>query len=203
MFTGVPLILIGAVEPGPALAGFSHPAVISMAALFVVAAGMRDTVATQAAAPTQLGRPESVVTAQFRLIAPVARLFAFIKNTPVVAMCVPLVRSWTQRNRASSSKLLMPLRYASILGGKLTPVGSASNVTVTALYVESLRAEGLRALISGLRFWGSAFGGLPAVSIGIPYRSFDFPKGGAPPTLIPAVLCALICPLAVPFRPGP
>ena len=184
-FTGVLLMLIGAVEPGPVLAGFSHPAVMSIAALFVAAAGMRATGANQTAAPIQPGRPKSVVAAQSRLMAPVALLSAFINNTPVVKMCVPLVRSWAQRIGVSPSRLLMPPSSASILGGQLTLVGNASNLIVKGLHVESLRAEGQ-----------------PAALIGIAYRSFDFPKVGAPLTLIPAVHCPLICPLAVPFRPG-
>lgn len=164
VFTGVPPIPIGAVEPG---------------------------------------RPKSVAAARFRLMAPVALLSAFINNTPVVTLCVPLVRNCWQRIGVSPSKLLMPLSYASIPGGLLTLIGSASNLTVMALHVESVRAKGLPAPNFGLRFWGSLFVGPPAGLIGTPYRRFGFPNVGGPQTLILAVLCALICPLAVPFRPGP
>ena len=125
----------------------------------------------------------------------VALLSAFINNPPVVAICVPPVCSRAQRVGVSPSKLLMPLGYASILGGQLALVGSASNLIVTGLGVETLRAEGLPAFSSGLQFRGS-----PAACIGIAYRSFDFPKAGAPLTLIPAVLRALICPAAISFR---
>ena len=144
-----------------------------------------------------------VAAAQVRLMALVALLSAFINNTPVVAMCVPLVRSWAQCTGVSPSNLLMPLGYASILGGQLTLAASASNLIVMGLYVESRRADGLPAPSSGLRFWGSAFVGLSAALIGIAHRSFDFHKVGAPQTLVPSVRCAPIWPLAVPFRPGP
>ena len=182
MFPGMLLlILIGAVEP--ALAGFAHPAVISIAALFVFTAGIRETGATQAAAPIQLGRPRSIAAAQFRLMAPVTLLSAFINNTPVVAMYLPLARSWAERIGVSPSKLLLPLSYRSMLGGQLTLIGGASNLIVTGLYVEYLREAGLPALSYGMRFWGPAFVRLPAL-VGIAYLVVVAPK------LLPARLSA-------------
>ncbi|MCY4595221.1 MAG: SLC13 family permease [Bryobacterales bacterium] len=221
------LILIGAVEP--ALAGFAHPAVISIAALFVFAAGMRETGVTQAAAPTQLGRRGSIVAAQFRLMAPGALLSAFINNTPVVAMCLPLVRGWAERIGVSPSKLLMPLSYASMLGGQFTLIGGASNLIVMGLYIEYLREAGLPALMFpvamatarelGVHPGPFEFSLILACGLSLlsplayqtnlmvsglgGYRFLAFPKVGAPLTLILAVLCALICPLAFPFRSGP
>ena len=140
------LILIGAVESGPALAGSAHPSVVSGAALLVVAEGMRKTGATQAAA-TLVGRQRSVIAAQFRLMAPVALLSAFINTTPVVSAYLALVRSSAQRIGVSPSKLLMPLGFASLLGGQLTLIGSAFNLIVRSMDVECLRAENLPALI--------------------------------------------------------
>ena len=163
------LVLLGAVDPAAALSGFAHPAVISIAALFVVAAGLRETGATVAAAPLLLGRPKTVASAQFRLMAPVAVLSAFINNTPVVAMYLPLVRVWANRIRVSSSKLLIPLSFASILGGQLTLIGSASNLIVMGLYLEYLEVSGLAAPHHLLNFWGPALLGLPAALVGIAY----------------------------------
>ncbi len=170
MFAGLTLlILAGTVEPSAALSGFSHPAPISIAALFVVAAGLRETGATVAAAPFLLGRPKSLASAQLRLMAPVAVLSAFINNTPVVAMYLPLVRDWADRIRVSSSQLLIPLSFSSLLGGQLTVIGSASNLIVMGLYIEHLSASGLAVPGQVLRFWGPAVLGLPAAAVGIAY----------------------------------
>lgn len=162
-------ILVGAVEAEAALAGFAHPAAVSIAALFVVAAGLRETGATAAAAPAVLGRPASVPAAQLRLMAPVAVLSAFINNTPVVAMYLPLVRDWAKRIRVSPSKLLMPLSFASILGGQLTLIGSASNLIVMGLYLDHLAGAALGPPHASLRFWGPALLGAPAACAGIAY----------------------------------
>lgn len=170
------LVVLGAVEPTAALAGFAHPAVIAIAALFVVAAALRETGATRAVAPALLGHPSSVSAAQFRLMAPVALLSAFINNTPVVAMYLPLVRDWARRIRVSPSKLLMPLSFASILGGQLTLIGSASNLIVMGLYLEYLRTAGLAPPSATLRFWGPALLGLPAACCGIAYLLAVAPK---------------------------
>lgn len=163
------LILTGTVETSAALEGFAHPAVIAIAALFVVAAGLRETGATTAVAPFLLGRPNSLASAQFRLMAPVALLSAFINNTPVVAMYLPIVRDWAERIRVSPSQLLIPLSFSSILGGQLTLIGSASNLIVMGLYLEYLATSGLAPPLQALKFWGPAFLGLPATVIGISY----------------------------------
>lgn len=177
MLAGLVLqVVLGAVAPTAALAGFAHPAVIAIAALFVVAAALRETGATRAVAPALLGRPASVTAAQFRLMAPVALLSAFINNTPVVAMYLPLVRDWARRIRVSPSKLLMPLSFASILGGQLTLIGSASNLIVMGLYLEYLRAADLAPPSATLRFWGPALLGLPAACCGIAYLLAVAPK---------------------------
>lgn len=163
------LILVGAVEPQAALAGFAHPAVLAIAALFVVAAGLRETGATVAWGSALLGHPKSVGAAQFRLMAPVVLLSAFINNTPVVALYLPLVRDWATRIQISPSKLLIPLSFASILGGQLTLIGSASNLIVMGLYLEHLVSGGLTIPSSTLQFWGPALLGLPAAGVGITY----------------------------------
>ncbi|MCY4188380.1 MAG: SLC13 family permease [Bryobacterales bacterium] len=170
MLTGLlAQILIGAVEPEAALAGFSHSAVVAIGALFVVAAGLFETGTATAAANLLLGRPRSVRGAQLRLILPVTLLSAFINNTPVVAMYLPIVRDWAKRIRVSPSKLLMPLSFSSILGGQLTLVGSASNLIVMGLYVKHLAEIGADTPSPLLQFWGPALLGLPLAGVGLAY----------------------------------
>ena len=75
-----------------------------------------------------LGSPKTLLTAQFRITVPVAVLSAFFNNGPLVAMLVPIVQAWSQRHGHSAAQLLMPLAFASTLGGTLTIIGSAANL---------------------------------------------------------------------------
>ncbi|MGD8317684.1 MAG: SLC13 family permease [Myxococcales bacterium] len=127
------LLLTGVIEPSEALSGFSNPAVITIAALFVVAAGVKETGGLDLAARVVLGRPRSLAGAQLRMMFPVAGLSAFLNNTPVVAMFVPLVTSWARRLDFSVSLMLMPLSYATILGGACTLIGTSTNLVVAGL----------------------------------------------------------------------
>ena len=125
---------------------------LSVATRAGVFAAVRETGATQPAAPTLLGRQRSVSAAQSRLVAPVALLSAFINKTPVVSVYLPLVRRSAQRIGVSPSNPLMALSVASLPGGRLTVIGSASNLIVMGLSVECLRAENVTALIWPLAF---------------------------------------------------
>jgi di/tricarboxylate transporter len=127
------LLLAGIIEPAEAFTGFSNPAVVTIAALFVVAAGVKETGGLDLAARVVLGRPRSLAGGQLRMMFPVAALSAFLNNTPVVAMFVPLVTSWARRCQFSVSLMLLPLSYASILGGTCTLIGTSTNLVVAGL----------------------------------------------------------------------
>ena len=160
-------VVLGAVSLERALAGFAHPAVVMIAALFVVAAGLSETGATQTIATRVLGRPTSIVGAQVRLMGPVAALSAFMNNTPIVAMYLPIVNDWARKIKISPSKLFMPLSFAAILGGRVTLIGSASNLVVMGLYLEVVAAGDAPPISSIKQFWGPAILGLPALVAGV------------------------------------
>ncbi|NOQ85119.1 MAG: SLC13 family permease [Myxococcales bacterium] len=130
------LLLTGIIEPSEAFIGFSNPAVVTIAALFVVAAGVRETGGLDLAARVVLGRPRSLAGGQLRMMFPVSALSAFLNNTPVVAMFVPLITGWARRNHFSVSLMLLPLSYASILGGTCTLIGTSTNLVVAGLAKE-------------------------------------------------------------------
>jgi len=124
------LVFAGAIEPAQALSGFSNPGLITVGLLFVVVAGLVDTGAVHALGVRLLGRPKSVVAAQARLMLPVTAISAFLNNTPVVAMLIPVVEDWSRRCHISVSKLMIPLSYAAILGGTCTIIGTSTNLVV-------------------------------------------------------------------------
>ncbi|MCH7798222.1 MAG: SLC13 family permease [Planctomycetes bacterium] len=159
-----------------AISGFAHPALLMIASLFVVAAGLQETGGMEAVAQKLLGRPRSVAMAQVRLMAPVALMSGFMNNTPIVAMYLPIVNNWARKLRLSPSKLFMPLSFGAILGGKLTLIGSASNIVVMGLYLSYWRVPantswieqlGVREMSETMQFWGIAAIGIPCTVAGL------------------------------------
>jgi di/tricarboxylate transporter len=90
-----------------------------------------------------LGNTRSVVSAQNRIIWPTAVISAFMNNTPVVAIMMPAVGEWARRNGLSISRLLLPLSYASILGGTCTLIGTSSNLIINGWLISELNHPGL------------------------------------------------------------
>ncbi|MDF1563941.1 MAG: SLC13 family permease [Deltaproteobacteria bacterium] len=171
------ILLTGVLPTEEAFAGFSNPGVLTVAALFIVAAGVKETGAIDSIAERLLGRPQSMVMARLRLIAPVAFLSAFTGNTAVVAMGIPVVQGWAKRMGASASRLLMPLSFAATLGGMCTLIGTSTNLVVLGLYQEAVPGVqvgifevgklGIPASIAGLIYMLAVSRWLPAAREGI------------------------------------
>jgi di/tricarboxylate transporter len=124
-----------------AASAFGNEALLTIAALFVVAAGLTDTGALHWVTERLLGRPRSESETQVRLVFPVATMSAFINNTPIVAMFIPVVTDWCRRMGITPSKVFIPLSYATILGGICTLIGTSSNLVVNALMIDARRAD--------------------------------------------------------------
>ena len=168
------LLLLGVSSVEDAFRGVAHPAVLMIGSLFVVAAGLRETGAIQVFAERLLGRPTNVFVAQLRLMAPVAILSAFMNNTPIVAMYLSIVDGWARKIRISPSKLFIPLSFAAILGGRLTLIGSSSNIVAMGLYLQYLDKNsplpaGVNEISSMKQFWGPGAVGLPITIVGIAF----------------------------------
>jgi len=132
------LLITGILGPAEALAGFGNPGVITIATLYVVAAGLKETGAVQWIARLLLGHPKTEKGAQLRMIAPTGILSGFMNNTAVVAMFIPAIQDWAQRLGIPASKLLLPLSYAAILGGTCTLIGTSTNLVVDGMLQSSL-----------------------------------------------------------------
>ena len=129
----VALLAFGVLTPEEALAGFSNEGMITVGVLFVVAAGIRETGGLDAILRVVLGAPKRVGSAQLRMMVPVSALSAFLNNTPLVAIMLPIVTDWARRVNIAPSKLLMPLSFATILGGTCTLIGTSTNLVVSGL----------------------------------------------------------------------
>lgn len=127
------LTLVGIVTVDETLAGFSNSGIATVGILFTIATAIGNSGVLDLMSRYVLRNPASVTSALFRLMVPVAVASAFINNTPIVALMIPVVISWGQKTGVASSKLLMPLSFASILGGTVTLIGTSTNLIVRAL----------------------------------------------------------------------
>lgn len=135
MMTAMALLtVLGILNATEALEGFSNSGVITVAAMFVIAAGIQGSGGVDLIVRKVLGRPKSTARAIGRLALPVLPLSAFINNTPVVATMIPAVARWGKLIQQPASNLMIPLSYLSILGGTLTLIGTSTNLVVNSQY---------------------------------------------------------------------
>jgi di/tricarboxylate transporter len=156
------LLLLNILTPEDALAGLSNEGMVTVGALYVVVAGLRDTGGVAWIVRSLFGRPRSLLGAQARLMTPVIAMSAVLNNTPVVAMLIPAVNDWARQCRFSPSKLMIPLSYAAILGGTCTLIGTSTNLVVHGLM---LRTPGQR----GLEMFEIGLIGVPCALAGLVY----------------------------------
>lgn len=132
------LLFSGVLLPEEALKGFANPGVITIAVLYMVSAGLRESGAVQFMAKFLLGQPSSPRRAQARLFFPTALLSALLSNTAVVAMLIPAVQDWSRQIGMSASRLLLPMSYAAIVGGTMTLIGTSTNLVVDGMLSSQL-----------------------------------------------------------------
>lgn len=165
------LLISNILTPTEALSGFSNEGMVTIGILFVVGAGVLETGAVGLLSDRLFGRPRSAAGAILRMSIPTAGLSAIMNNTPLVAMLIPAVNDWAKRYRMLPSKLLIPLSYASILGGTCTLIGTSTNLVVNGMLIRAADAQaaagGTVTLPRGLSMFEIAWVGLPAALCGI------------------------------------
>ena len=130
------LFVTGVLDAKEAFSGFSSTSVVVIGVLFVVVAGLTYTGVLQWMVKHLLGQPDSYSKAIFRLMLPVAALSSFLSNTTVVALFVNIVKMWSKKLGIAPSKLLIPLSYASGMGGVCTLIGTPPNLIISGLYAD-------------------------------------------------------------------
>ena len=131
------LFVTGVLDVKEAFSGFSSSSVVVIGVLFVVVAGLTYTGVLQWIVKNLLGQPKSYSKAVIRLMLPVAALSSFLSNTTVVALFVSIVKMWSKKLGISPSKLLIPLSYASGMGGVCTLIGTPPNLIISGLYADN------------------------------------------------------------------
>jgi len=130
--------LSGLLTPGEALSGFSSTATLTVAAMLVLSAGLERTGVVDYIGNLLARRIQGSATTMLLLIAlPTAVLSAFMNNTAIVALMIPVTLTLARKTGLSASKLLIPISYLSILAGTCTLIGTSTNILVDSLYRES------------------------------------------------------------------
>lgn len=130
----VTLIASGIVSPEEGISGFSNKATVTVAAMFILSAGLFKT-----GAVNYLGTITSRLFKQNFWVGLISVMFAvaffsaFINNTPVVAIFIPILLGVAKEIKASTSKLLMPMSFASMFGGVCTLIGTSTNILVNSI----------------------------------------------------------------------
>ncbi|CAN5919097.1 SLC13 family permease [soil metagenome] len=133
----VSLVLTGIITAEEGVAGFSNNATVTVAAMFVLSAGLSKTgvVTLIGSRLALLYKRNFLLGITFTMVA-VAFVSAFINNTPVVAIFIPLVIRAAAVSKHSASKMLMPISFASMFGGVCTLIGTSTNILVSGVAVQ-------------------------------------------------------------------
>ncbi|MFZ4666481.1 MAG: SLC13 family permease [Prochlorotrichaceae cyanobacterium] len=134
LITATLLILLGLVTPEEGISGFGNSATITVMAMFILSAGISRTGAVLVARDALIRWGGRGVQRQILVMgAIVGPITAFINNTAVVAVFLPIIEEWCQKNRISPSRLLMPLSHVTVLGGMITVIGTSTNVLASGI----------------------------------------------------------------------
>lgn len=131
------MVIMGTITPNEALSGFSNKGMMTVAILFLVSEGIRQTgginyIARLILPPKKIPIKNAIA----RIFFPASILSAFLNNTPIVIIFAPIVKKWSEKYNMPKSKLLIPLSYAAILGGTTTLIGTSTNLVVHGLMLE-------------------------------------------------------------------
>lgn len=128
----------GILTPTEMLEGFSNKGMITVALLFLVSEGVRQSGALNVIIKKILPHKRvSVPRALLSILPPVSCISAFLNNTPVVVIFAPIIKRWAERIKLPATKFLIPLSYATILGGMCSLIGTSTNLVVHGMILDS------------------------------------------------------------------
>ena len=139
LFSVVVLFLcVGILTPKEMLEGFSNKGMITVAMLFLVSEGIRQSGALGQLIKRLLPQGKTTVfKAQLRMLPTISFISAFLNNTPVVVIFAPIIKRWAESVKLPATKFLIPLSYVTILGGICTLIGTSTNLVVHGMILES------------------------------------------------------------------
>jgi di/tricarboxylate transporter len=163
MFVGAIVLLaaLGVISSEDAFSGFANLAMLIVGALFVVAAGLRETGVMEYVGERFLGNVGTEAKALLYMAIVLIPSAMVLNNTPKVALLVPVLITWCRKRRISPSRLLMPLSFLSILGGTCSLIGTSTNLVVQGMLIKSH--------LTPMGFFEIGWVGLPCALLGATY----------------------------------
>lgn len=140
LFSGaVVFMCAGILSPKELLEGFANKGMITVAMLFLVSEGVRRSGLLEALLKKLLPHQgkTGIREVQSRMLPVVATISAFLNNTPVVVIFAPMIKRWAEKHGVTATKLLIPLSYATILGGVCTLIGTSTNLVVHGMVIDA------------------------------------------------------------------
>lgn len=162
------LLLFGLLKPKEAFAGFGSDTVLTLASLFILTRVLLKAGVIEWIGQTLSRRAKNPAGLLKAMLSAVAGVSAFTSNTATTAVFLPVVSGVSRRAGIPGSHVLMPLAFASILGGTVTLIGTSTNLVVSG----ALPATGERPL----RFFELAWVGIPTLIVGMLYLFFVAPR---------------------------
>ena len=147
------LLIFGLVTPAEGLSGFSNPAVITIACLFILSYSLQKSHILE-----YLIVKINTLIDKSRILGVISYLFfiglasAVVNNTAIVAIFMPITIRLSEKYNISPSKVLIPLSYAAILGGTLTLVGTSTNLIVNSILIDSTNGNVSLGMIEFAKF---------------------------------------------------
>ena len=160
---------LGVLSPSEAFSGFGNEGLLTVGLLFVLVRGMDETGGVDWIVHGLFGRPKTLRGALLRMTFPVVGISAFMNNTPLVAMLIPVVNDWSRKLRFSPSKLMLPLCYAASLGGMCTLIGTSTNLVVAGMVAS-------RTALPPLEMFDVSWVGIPCAIVGAVYLVLAAPR---------------------------
>lgn len=153
--------ITGILTPSEVLSGFSNESIASILMLILITTGLRKNFQIENLFDAVFKKAKTYRGFLLRMMSQVAILSSMINNTPVVALMTPYVVDWGKRNNIAPSRLLIPLSYATIMGGMITLIGTSTTLVLNgflqdfdhpSLLFEDLFTIGISVTIGGILF---------------------------------------------------
>ena len=143
LFTAVVLLLVaGIITPEEAIKGFSNKGMITVALLYLVSEGVRKSGILERIVFHMLPtKNASVTSAGLRFYPIVSFISAFFNNTPVVVIFAPMIKNWARKMKLPPTKFLIPLSYATVIGGICTLIGTTTNLVLHGMLIQEQKDE--------------------------------------------------------------
>jgi di/tricarboxylate transporter len=157
------LILAGILTPKELLIGFSNESIAAIIMLILITAGLKKNFRLESYFDVIFKKSKTYRGFMFRMMSQAALISAVTNNTPIVALMTPYVVDWGKKSRISPSKLLIPMCFATTMGGMMTLIGTSTTLILNgfmqeydqeALYFGDLLLIGFAVTVTGILFMG-------------------------------------------------